>query len=85
MVVTYIHFLPLYSRYPFNTVKCRRFALDLQDGFWKRMIGFIDTLYIQLGTTDSYSAIANLHTLMLTVTHALGISVFTSRILATDL
>jgi hypothetical protein len=48
------------------------------------MIGFIGTLYIQLGTTGSYSAIADLHTLQFTVTHALGFSVFTSRILATD-
>jgi hypothetical protein len=32
-----------------------------------------------------YSAIADLHTLQLTVTHATGIPVFTSHILATDL
>jgi hypothetical protein len=32
-----------------------------------------------------YSAVAILHTLQFTVTHALGFSVFTSRILATDL
>jgi hypothetical protein len=32
-----------------------------------------------------YSAVANLHTFQFTVTHALGFSVFTSRILATDL
>jgi hypothetical protein len=56
---------------------CRR-GLD-----W--MIGFIDTLYIPLGTTGNYSAIADLHTLQFTVTHALGFSIFTSRILATDL
>jgi hypothetical protein len=49
------------------------------------MIVFIDTLFTQLGTTGNYSAIADLHTLQFTVTHALGFSVFTSRILATDL
>jgi hypothetical protein len=49
------------------------------------MIGFIDTLYTVLGTVGSYSAIVNLHTLQFTVTHALRFSVFTSRILATDL
>jgi hypothetical protein len=49
------------------------------------MIGFIDTFYTQLGTTGNYSSIADLHTLQFTVTHALGFSVFTSRILATDL
>jgi hypothetical protein len=49
------------------------------------MIGFIDTLFTQLGTTGNYSAIADLHTLQFTVTHALGFSVFISRILATDL
>jgi hypothetical protein len=57
------------------------------DGVLDRTIGFIDTLYIQLGTTGSYSALADLHTLQFTVTHThtLGFSVFTSRILATDL
>jgi hypothetical protein len=48
------------------------------------MIGFIDTLHT---TRDyrQYSAIADLHTLQFTATHALGFTVFTSRILATDL
>jgi hypothetical protein len=43
------------------------------------------TLYIHT-TQDyrQYSAIADLHTLQFTVIHALGFSVFTSRILATD-
>jgi hypothetical protein len=49
------------------------------------MIGFIDTLYIQVGTTCNYSAIADLHTLQFNVTHALGFSVFARRLLATDL
>jgi hypothetical protein len=49
------------------------------------MIGFIDTLYTVLGTTGNYSAIADIHILQFTVTHALGFSVFTSRIMATDL
>jgi hypothetical protein len=44
------------------------------------------TLYIHT-TRDyrPYSAIATLHTLKFTAAHALGFSVFTSRILATDL
>jgi hypothetical protein len=48
------------------------------------MIEFTDTLFT---TRDyrQYSAIVDLHTLQFTVTHALGLSVFTSRILATDL
>jgi hypothetical protein len=49
------------------------------------MIGFIDTLFTQLGTTGNYIAIADLNTLQYTVAHTLGFSVFTSRILATDL
>jgi hypothetical protein len=44
------------------------------------------TLYIHtVRDYRQYSDIAHLHTLQLTVTHALGFSVFTSRILATDL
>jgi hypothetical protein len=49
------------------------------------MIGFIDTLYTPLRTIGIYSTIDDLHTLQFTVTHALGFSVFTSRILAMDL
>jgi hypothetical protein len=40
------------------------------------IIGFIDTLCIQLGTTGNYSGIADLHTLQFTVAHGLGFSVF---------
>jgi hypothetical protein len=55
---------------------------DLKTGF-----GLNDRIYWHtvLWTTDNYSAIADLHTSQFTVTHALGFSVFTSRILATDL
>jgi 3-deoxy-D-arabino-heptulosonate 7-phosphate (DAHP) synthase class II len=50
------------------------------------MIGFIAlTTFKQLENTDHYSAIAILHTLQFTFAHALGFSVFTSRLLATDL
>jgi hypothetical protein len=50
------------------------------------MIGFIARYtFIQLRTTGSYSAVAVLHTLQFPVTYALGFSIFTSRILATDL
>jgi hypothetical protein len=48
------------------------------------MIGSIDTLYTPLVTTGNYSATADIHLLQLTVTQALGFSVSTSRILATD-
>jgi hypothetical protein len=50
------------------------------------MIGFIAPYtFTQLGTTCNYSAVIDLHTLQFTVKHAVGFSVFTSRILATDL
>jgi hypothetical protein len=53
-----------------------RRALDL-------IIGFIALTHSTLNYRQ-YSAIADLHTLQFTVTRALGFSVFTSRILATD-
>jgi hypothetical protein len=54
------------------------------NGFW---IGrfYLLTPYSQTrNCRQLYSAIADLHTLRFTVTHSLGFSVFTSRILATD-
>jgi hypothetical protein len=57
---------------------------DLQYGFW---IGWLDLLtpytHITLGYRQN-NAIADLHIFQFTVTHALGFSVFTSRIRATD-
>jgi hypothetical protein len=55
-----------------------RWVLDL-------MIGFIGTLYTQLRATGNCSTVADLHTSQFTITHTLGFSAFTSRILATDL
>jgi hypothetical protein len=55
------------------------------DGSLDWMIGFTDTLHIEFGTIGNYSAIADLHTFQFNVTHALGFSVFTSRIPVTNL
>jgi hypothetical protein len=49
------------------------------------MIGFIASYTFTTRNYRQYSAIAILHTLLFTVTQPLGFSVFTSRILATDL
>jgi hypothetical protein len=53
------------------------------------MIGFLSTLVtLSLLITlkyRQYSAIADLHTFQFTTAHALGFSVSTSRLLATDL
>jgi hypothetical protein len=49
------------------------------------MIGFIAPYTFTARDYRQYGAIADLHTLRFTVTHTLGFSVFTSRILATDL
>jgi hypothetical protein len=55
---------------------------------YKTYSGLNDWIYWhlirQLGTTGNHSATAISHTSQFTVTHALGFSVFTSRILATD-
>jgi hypothetical protein len=48
------------------------------------MIIFIVPYIFTTWDYKQYSAIADLHTLQFTVTHAIGFSVFTSRILATD-
>jgi hypothetical protein len=52
-----------------------------RDLYWIYCILYVHTLRGCM----KYSAIAILHTFQLTVTHALGLSVFTSRTLATDL
>jgi hypothetical protein len=49
------------------------------------MIGCISTLVKNSLNCSQYSDIPNLHTSQFTVAHALGFSVFTSRLLATDL
>jgi hypothetical protein len=49
------------------------------------MIGFISILLQILLITLKYSAIADLHNFQFTVSHALGLFVFTSHLLATDL
>jgi hypothetical protein len=54
------------------------------DGVWIGWLGLLTTFSAQLVATSNYSAIADLHTLQFTVTHTLGYSVFSSRILATD-
>jgi hypothetical protein len=48
------------------------------------MIGFINTA-VTSSPNYNYSAVADLHIFQSTVTHALGFSVSTSRLLATDL
>jgi hypothetical protein len=53
-----------------------------------RMIWFISSLvaiFLDHIQYSQYSAIADLHTFQFTVAHAIGFSVFTSRILITDL
>jgi hypothetical protein len=69
----------------YGIVTCRGVCVWLIRRVFVWMIGFYWHLITPLGTTGSYSAIADQHILQFTVTHALGFSVFTTRILATDL
>jgi hypothetical protein len=63
-------------KYEYNIV------MWLETGFGL-VIGFID--YLQIVTISNYKAIANLHTLQITRTHAKSSpSVFTTRFLVTD-
>jgi hypothetical protein len=70
-----------------HTVTCRGYCVTyrrvLDWMIW--MIGFIPPFTFTNRDNKQYSAIADLRTLQFTVTHALGFSVFASRILATDL
>jgi hypothetical protein len=59
----------------------RRVGVTL-DGAW---IGWLDWRLIHNSGLQANSAIADVHTLQFTIAHALGLAVFTIRILATDL
>jgi hypothetical protein len=63
-----------------HSVTCKGVYVTYKTGFVS-----IDTLCTVLGITGNYSAIPILLNSQFTATHALGFSVFISRILATDL
>jgi hypothetical protein len=76
-----LHARPSWFRHPNNIVTC----ITTIDGVW---IGWLDLLthYAnQRRTYKQWSAIADLHNLQFTVTHAKRFSVFTNRILVTEL
>jgi hypothetical protein len=55
------------------------------NGFWIGRLDLMTVLCTISFNHNQYSALADLHTFQFTVAHALGFSVFTSRILATHL
>jgi hypothetical protein len=74
-----------WTRTPIVSKILSRVGVTYKTGFGS-MIGFIAPYaFTQFRSTGNYSAIAILHTLQLTVAHALEFSVLTSRILVTDL
>jgi hypothetical protein len=73
-------------------LKCSKLLSRVRWYAWRgwrdlvRMIGFIGTLVtFSLLITIKYSAVADLHNLQFAMAHALGSSVSTSRLLATDI
>jgi hypothetical protein len=77
--------IPIYGRTPWYILsRVRVLCVTYKTGS-----GLDDWIYWHLIHTTrdyrQYGAISDLHTLQFTVTHALGFSIFTSRILATGL
>jgi hypothetical protein len=66
-----------------NIVTCRGDAWLIRR-VWDWMIGFIGPYTFTTRDWRQYGAIADLHTLQFTLTHALEFSVFSNRILAMD-
>jgi hypothetical protein len=64
---------------------CHAWRCDLQDGFWTGLLNLLTPYSHTTRDYRQYSAMAILHTLQFIVAHELDFSVFTSRILATDL
>jgi hypothetical protein len=58
---------------------------DENNGFYFGLLDLLPPWLQILLITLKYSAIADLHTFQFTVAHALGFSIFTDRLLATDL
>jgi hypothetical protein len=83
-----LSFSPLWSNIPLSYMFCMCVVTRIKTVgvvlYW--MIRFIAPYtFTEFGITDNYSAITILQTLQFTVPQALWFSVFTSRIMATDL
>jgi hypothetical protein len=68
-----------------NVLSCIRVTRDKKWRVLNWMIGFIGTSVTISANYNQYRAITDLHNLQFTVAHTLGLSVFTSRLLAVDL
>jgi hypothetical protein len=76
------HFQQKYTVIVKNIVTSRGLCVTYKTGYGLDAWTYWHLIHTQLGTTGYYSAITDLRTLQFTITHALGFSVFASRILA---
>jgi hypothetical protein len=79
------HLNTLEKCYTYKISKNRLHMNDSRIDIYNLIFETLQELNFQLGNARNYSTTADLHTLQFTITHALGFSVFMSRILATDL
>jgi hypothetical protein len=77
---------PIQLTWEWNILSGVSGSVTNNNGFWIGWLGLLTLIHIHSSELEAIVALSLFHTLsQFTVTHALGFSVFSSRILATDL